>query len=391
MERIPTKIEDEIKQSIQEKFETIYGSIKDYAKFQHTQEEILNTVARFMKAFKIDERVFDDELSGVTKQTMLLAIADRYLTVNNNPEHTKIEKEKTFLLLANGLHNDWKFSIEQTGLKHFSQRIQSKAEKSHKREINFVYIDNPKLEKSEIQNSYKELEEYQELHTDPTATEKLTKRINIKNTNNNPLEAVRERLYITPETEKLFGVIVLNVTTNELSRTTNKIYKMQEGCGWNAYCCSINGVTNIVFGSDWETELGKNILEHEYTHTQCPNNKFGSNNIFGRGLKEAITEGYTTTPESYKDQRQIWNLIKNSIPELGYVELDLSKNGLTKDFAKFHNLIIQKYGVDTWLSIITLTAFNDGVFYKGESFFENANTLKLKILREYTNITSNLH
>jgi hypothetical protein len=326
----------------------VYDKLSLLTDFDNHKPEVLAMVAKFMKTFRVDPKLWDDNFSGKVRQWMLIGLADEYKTLSDDKHsvfqrHSKrlcFERIKLLCML-----NGADFSDNITSMTHFSE--------VHRRKDDRIsIIKESSFQGTEEQGLITLLNTIQTQCIDQQATTQLITRLNT-DTHDNPLRNIRNRMNLHIHDEKTFTVIVLNLSALELSEQTKSI-----GFQCIGYCFEHENVPCIVLPSDWESNSGSiSLLEHEYFHTQddeLTRGRFGYKQLFGAAILEAKTEEATTNPSAYYSQRQVWKYILKKIPELDALSKALTHEWTVEDFERYHLLILQRFGIHNWIGIMTL-------------------------------------
>lgn len=151
------------------------------------------------------------------------------------------------------------------------------------------------------------------------------------------LDHVRKRLGVSSkENERPYKVAVLNKTASE----------MADELGYTSFYISREDEFIIVFNRDYHQP---DSIEHEYAHSQSDGMSNWYQRLLFRGVNEALTESSTSTPQSYRAQREFLNQLLHDHPEYedtlyeAYVGNEESR---TKIFSE----IIKDYGVEGFLT-----------------------------------------
>ena len=353
---------------------------------KYSLEEILPTIQQFYRFLGINLNFLNDSIALKTQQRMVLALAEKWLDMESEKTGLK-NSEVTNLAIIKAAHNEINeqkkgvlislISImfpmtnvaSMYGINNFSTKLQNAMSRNSS-------VSNKLFEASSDVGI--KLRNWQNKNIQHTQSDHVQEKLSLAN-NDKILHHVREKLEITKENEKPFEIIVLDLDLEEMIRYTGSLFGMPKGDGWAGYCI---GTGTIVIPRDWEEKGLTKLIEHEYTHSQITNERFGLNHAFGLAVCEGRAESQVSKPETYIKQRGLWNLLTESVPELENAMLDYSRSNSVENFDKWNDLIIQKFGLSLWSDIMRVSAFTENSYYRGNQLFLKPEDVLAK-MKEY--------
>lgn len=315
-------------------------SIGDSA-FSNPKEQVIQGAVRLLGGYEIDPLF----TSIPERNLFALAISDAWLSTSS------IKEKKALLdilkLVAIGIKEDQQYGT-------YSKKVRVLSSHGVHRGVQF----DPEATEANSHSEYiRMLTKYIEENTDDEQTEEVSAILSDWS-DESKLSHVRRKLGIADsESERSFNIIVLNKSAQQ----------MYDDVGYTSLYISRTGEFTVVFNRDHRQA---DSLEHEYAHSQSDGLNRWYQRLLFRGVNEALTEGSTSHPSTYPDQRQFLNSFLEDHPE--YEEIMYKTYvGDEEARSKLFSLIVNDYDLTKFLTFARVAPMDNPKMsgYIGESIY----------------------
>jgi len=315
-------------------------SIGDLA-FSNPKEQVIQGAVRLLSGYEVDPLF----TSIPERNLFALAISDAWLSTSS------IKEKKALLdilkLVATGIKKDQEYGT-------YSNRVRVLSSHGFSRGAQF----DPEATESNSHSEYiGMLTKYIEDYTDDEQTEEVSTILSNWD-DGSKLSHVRQKLGIADsESERSFNIVVLSKSAQQ----------MDEDVGYTSLYISRANEFTVVFNRDYRLA---DSLEHEYAHSQSDGLSRWYQGLLFRGVNEALTEGSTSHPSTYPDQRQFLNSFLEDHPEYEEV-MYKAYVGDEESRSKLFSLIVNDYNLTKFLTFARVAPIDNPKMsgYIGESIY----------------------